>query len=191
MSRSKARLAADWFAKLRINTTTQAVEHEDVVAIEAEIPDVTAMLTNLGAGTGVEPTDKLSYYDVTDGTWKQATIQDVALVGPQGPQGIQGIQGADGAQGPQGLKGDTGATGATGPQGPTGPTGPQGPQGPQGPTGPQGPQGPAGVPPTYGSWTFVNGGTVLYIAYGGVNKMKLDASGNLTVIGDVTAFGTV
>ena len=32
MSRSRARLAADWFAKLRQNAVTQEVEHVDVVA---------------------------------------------------------------------------------------------------------------------------------------------------------------
>lgn len=37
MSRSKARLAADWFAKLRINATTQAVEHADVATVEEEV----------------------------------------------------------------------------------------------------------------------------------------------------------
>lgn len=37
MSRSKARLAADWFAKLRINSQTQEVEHADVATVEAEV----------------------------------------------------------------------------------------------------------------------------------------------------------
>ena len=37
MSRSKARLAADWFAKLRINAQTQEVEHADVATVEAEV----------------------------------------------------------------------------------------------------------------------------------------------------------
>ena len=32
MSKSRARLAADWFAKLRQNAVTQEVEHTDVVA---------------------------------------------------------------------------------------------------------------------------------------------------------------
>ena len=40
MSRSKARLAADWFAKLRINAATQAVEHEDIKAVETEVAAV-------------------------------------------------------------------------------------------------------------------------------------------------------
>tara|TARA_B100000497_G_scaffold123667_1_gene156730 strand:- start:1047 stop:1292 length:246 start_codon:yes stop_codon:yes gene_type:complete len=41
------------------------------------------------------------------------------------------------------------------------------------------------------SWTITESGGVLYFATGGTNKMKLDASGNLTCVGDVTAFGTV
>ena len=148
MSRSKARLAADWFAKLRINATTQEVEHEDILDVQADVPDVESILTSLGAGTGIEPTDKLSYYDVTDGTWKQATIQDVALVGPQGPQGPAGADGINGATGLKGDKGDKGDTGAAGADGAAGPQGPQGPTGPQGPQGATGPQGPAGVTTT-------------------------------------------
>jgi hypothetical protein len=42
-----------------------------------------------------------------------------------------------------------------------------------------------------GDWTITESAGVLYFATGGTNKMKLDASGNLTVVGDVTAFGTV
>ena len=43
----------------------------------------------------------------------------------------------------------------------------------------------------FGDWTITESAGVLYFATGGTNKMKLDASGNLTVTGDVTAFGTV
>lgn len=158
MSRSKSRLVADWFAKLRVDEATQIITHDDIKTVESEIQDVATVLTNLNAGTTIEPVDKLSYLDVTDNQWKQATIEAIALQGPQGPQGSQG---------------------------------PQGTQGPQGLQGPEGPQGPAGVPPTYGSWTFVNGGTVFYIAYNGVNKFKIDSSGNITAVGDATAYGSV
>ena len=41
------------------------------------------------------------------------------------------------------------------------------------------------------NWTITETGGVLYFATGGTNKMKLDASGNLTVVGDITAYGTV
>jgi hypothetical protein len=44
---------------------------------------------------------------------------------------------------------------------------------------------------TLGGWTVTETSGVLYFATGGVNKMKLDASGNLTVVGNVTAYGTV
>ena len=43
----------------------------------------------------------------------------------------------------------------------------------------------------FGDWTITESGGVLYFANGGTNKMKLDASGNLTVTGNVTAYGTV
>ena len=42
-----------------------------------------------------------------------------------------------------------------------------------------------------GNWTVTESSGVLYFATGGTNKMKLDASGNLTVTGNVTAYGTV
>lgn len=43
----------------------------------------------------------------------------------------------------------------------------------------------------FGNWTITETSGVLYFATGGTNKMKLDASGNLTVVGDITAFGTI
>ncbi len=42
-----------------------------------------------------------------------------------------------------------------------------------------------------GNWTITESAGVLYFATLGANKMKLDASGNLTCVGDVTAYGTV
>ena len=44
---------------------------------------------------------------------------------------------------------------------------------------------------TLSNWTIIESAGVLYFKTGGVNKMKIDASGNLTVTGDVTAYGTV
>mgnify|MGYP006908223248 FL=1 len=43
----------------------------------------------------------------------------------------------------------------------------------------------------FGNWKITESGGVLYFATGGTNKMKLDASGNLTVTGNVTAYGSV
>ena len=42
-----------------------------------------------------------------------------------------------------------------------------------------------------GNWTITESGGVLYFASGGTNRMKLDGSGNLTVTGNVTAYGSV
>ena len=42
-----------------------------------------------------------------------------------------------------------------------------------------------------GNWTITESGGVLFFATGGTNKMKLDASGNLTCVGDVTANGSM
>ena len=44
---------------------------------------------------------------------------------------------------------------------------------------------------TLTNWTIVETAGVLYFKTGGVSKAKLDASGNLTVVGNVTAYGTM
>lgn len=41
------------------------------------------------------------------------------------------------------------------------------------------------------SWTVSETATELLFKFGGVNKAKLDSSGNLIVVGNVTAFGTI
>ena len=41
------------------------------------------------------------------------------------------------------------------------------------------------------SWSVTESGGSLFFAYSGTNKAKLDSSGNLTVIGNVTAYGTI
>jgi hypothetical protein len=41
------------------------------------------------------------------------------------------------------------------------------------------------------NWTITPSGTNLTFAYNGVNLMRLDSSGNITVTGNVTAFGTI
>jgi len=42
-----------------------------------------------------------------------------------------------------------------------------------------------------GNWTITESSGVMYFATLGTNKMKLDASGNFTCVGDVTASGTI
>ena len=43
----------------------------------------------------------------------------------------------------------------------------------------------------FGDWTITEDAGVLKFATGGVNKMSLDASGNLTVTGSVNTAGTI
>lgn len=43
----------------------------------------------------------------------------------------------------------------------------------------------------FGDWTITEDAGVLKFATGGVNKMSLDASGNLTVTGNVNTAGTI
>lgn len=43
----------------------------------------------------------------------------------------------------------------------------------------------------FGNWTVTESGGSLYFATGGVNKMKLDASGNLDVVGNVNTNATI
>ena len=49
----------------------------------------------------------------------------------------------------------------------------------------------SGTIPVLATWTITESGGVLFFAVSGVNKAKLDTSGNLTVVGNVTAYGTV
>jgi hypothetical protein len=43
----------------------------------------------------------------------------------------------------------------------------------------------------FANWTITESGGSLYFATGGTNKMKLDASGNLEVVGNVNANATI
>tara|TARA_R110002167_G_C12215492_1_gene608218 strand:- start:74 stop:478 length:405 start_codon:yes stop_codon:yes gene_type:complete len=43
----------------------------------------------------------------------------------------------------------------------------------------------------FGNWTITETGGVLLFATGGTNKMKLEANGNLTTVGNVTAYGSI
>jgi hypothetical protein len=45
--------------------------------------------------------------------------------------------------------------------------------------------------PVVGDWELTHSGTSLVFKYGSTNRMKLDSSGNLTVTGDIIAFGTI
>ena len=40
-------------------------------------------------------------------------------------------------------------------------------------------------------WSFYESGGILYFQYSGTSKFKIDSSGNLTVTGNVTAYGTM
>jgi diaminopimelate epimerase len=40
-------------------------------------------------------------------------------------------------------------------------------------------------------WTVLESGGYIYFKHSGVNKMRLDSSGNLVVTGNVTAYGTL
>lgn len=42
-----------------------------------------------------------------------------------------------------------------------------------------------------GSWVIQESGGYIYFKYSGVNKARLDSSGNFVVVGDVTAYGTI
>jgi len=45
--------------------------------------------------------------------------------------------------------------------------------------------------PVIGDWEITHSGADLIFAHSGTNKMKLTSGGNLTVTGDITAFGTI
>jgi hypothetical protein len=151
MSRSRARLAADWFAKLRQNAETQEVEHTDVVAAEVEALEAKADAAAVGIVVG--PTGPQGPAGSNGAAGLAGAKGNTGATGPQGPAGPQGLAGAkgntgatgpagsNGATGPAGPAGAKGNTGATGPAGSNGATGPAGARGATGSTGPQGPAG--------------------------------------------------
>ena len=49
----------------------------------------------------------------------------------------------------------------------------------------------AGDKVTLGSWNIYDSGTTLIFQYGATNVFKIDSSGNITALADVTAYGTV
>ena len=71
MSRSRSRLAADWFAKLRINAQTQEVEHSDVSDVKEEVDTEKADLSyvdNAIANATMADSDILSAVKRLDGS---------------------------------------------------------------------------------------------------------------------------
>jgi hypothetical protein len=48
-----------------------------------------------------------------------------------------------------------------------------------------------GIENSSNDWTFEVSSNVLIFKYGGTGKMKLDNSGNLTVVGNITAYGSI
>jgi hypothetical protein len=66
MSRSRSRLAADWFAKLRVNAGTQEVEHEDVEVVDAATTTaLTAKADTTYVNTAISNIDMTAKADVT------------------------------------------------------------------------------------------------------------------------------
>lgn len=45
--------------------------------------------------------------------------------------------------------------------------------------------------PVIGDWEITHSGSDLIFTYNGVNTLKLTSGGNLTVTGDITAFGSI
>lgn len=81
------------------------------------------------------------------------------------------LAGQIGATGPQGASGSTGIDGASGPIGLTGATG-------------------IGIVAA-STWTITESSGNLYFAVSGVNKMKIDSTGAVTVADNITAYGTI
>lgn len=78
MSRSRSRLAADWFAKLRVNATTQAVEHVDVTTVEAEVTAVSASLST-DVGTKLDASGGTVSGSLTISGTTNATVVDLGV----------------------------------------------------------------------------------------------------------------
>lgn len=71
--RSRNRLAADWFAKLRQNEVTDTVEHEDVKAVETTVDD---SIANIDMSTKADVT----YVDTALANIDMSTKADISYV---------------------------------------------------------------------------------------------------------------
>lgn len=66
--KSRARLAADWFAKLRINAITQEIEHEDVKAVEDEVKAVEGDVVAVESTATATEAAKMEHNDYASNT---------------------------------------------------------------------------------------------------------------------------
>jgi hypothetical protein len=151
----------------------------DTVVLQDGANWYTNNLTILPNGSTIEDQSGNLILDVTNVLvyliYDGSTWQVVSTLGPMGASGIRGASGATGTQGASGV----GATGAQGIQGASGSIGPTGATG-------------SGVISQYWTLTAASGATgSLYISTDGVNVGKIDKDGNLTVIGNVTAYGSI
>ena len=94
--KSRSRLAADWFAKLRINLQTQEVEHEDVSDVKEEVD--TSVASEMAA-LDSEKAD-LSYVD------NAIDNMDLSLYALKDLSNVESLP----ASVQSDLKGETGAT---------------------------------------------------------------------------------
>jgi hypothetical protein len=186
---STDKVATTNFVATAVSNSATAVTNTTNTALALKAPLANPTFT--GTVTAPTPLSSDSSTTVATTAFVVSKVNTIALTpGPQGPVGAQGPTGVQGLTGPIGLTGPAGPTGPQGPQGNTGATGPQGPQGNTGATGPQGPAGAASSTAQSlqtATWTVSEIGGSLYFKVSGVNKAKLDANGNLTVAGDITA----
>ncbi len=160
MSRSRSRLAADWFAKLRVKVGTQEVEHADVEVVDAATAEAIANID-------LTPKADITYVDTAIGNLIGGapgtlnTLNELAQAINDDASYASTLTTALSTK--LSLVGGTMTGNIT-----------------------------LGINNvTFTNWTVTESAGVLKFATGGVNKMKLDASGNLTVAGNVTAFGSI
>ena len=112
-----------------------------------------------------------------NGTYFEAALHSYGLQGYTGSQGNIGYTGSAST-----VIGYTGSSGYTGSKGDIGYTGSQGITGYTGSNF-------NGYLTT--NWSVRESSGTLIFSYSGADKMKIDSSGNLTVIGNVTGYGTI
>lgn len=105
MSRSRSRLAADWFAKLRVNEQTQKLEHEDIVTVESEVTTATdSVSTTVNSQISSVSADVATKLDAASYTAEDVLAKVKAVDGSSSGLDADTL---DGVQGSSYLRSDT------------------------------------------------------------------------------------
>jgi trimeric autotransporter adhesin len=163
-------------------TGTLRIDNFEIEAVLSGPPGATGPTGPTGATGATGHTGSTGTTGVTGATGTNGATGATGPTGAQGITGTQGIQGVTGPTGAAGSNGTNGATGATGAQGPTGATGADGSLNAWGLTGNTG---------TNSDFIGSLGNSDVIFKTNSIERMRINAAGDVNVTGDITAGGVL